>query len=288
MSSLEKWGLDPTRVPPAVLASEEPIIRFFAWHDMHPVAATMVLMEKFGHQWIYWEPETLKREILATFKATSVSDHNWNKLQAVRTIFTSISFWHEWPVFEKVIQALNNNLPDFTMMQRCTVAQLMAGIDMVFQLRREEYGNEIAKYVAACAVDQGVMYVPPPLEFAQTALSEPQYVCLDCGNVDEDDLVDGRCDFCVGRYMDHHNLNDKPAPWVPDDVGHHIERFVKRDPAGARKRFEELKDKKEYDINDESADDVQAAKLVVAYKYMNLRREQLVSQLEELKSWVSH
>jgi hypothetical protein len=34
--------------------------------------------------------------------------------------------------------------------------------------------------------------------------------------------------------------------------------------------------------------DVQAAKLVTASKYMLLRRKQLVEQLEELKSWVTH
>lgn len=287
MSIAEKWGLHPDRAPARVKASKEPIIRFFGWHDMHPMAAFIVLQEKFGPEWLFWESSTLRSEIITTFKATSISEQNWNKLQAVRTLFSSISFWYEWPVFEKIIQALNNNVPDFSVLQRCTLAQLMAGVDIVSQLRREEYRADVPQYVAACAVAEGVMYLPSPLDFARRELADPQYLCRDCGNVDDDDLEDGRCDFCVGRYMDQHNLNGKPAPWIIDSVGRNIERFVKRDPTGAQKRFEELKNKDSATIDEESANDVQAAKLVVAYKYMKQRRAELLQQLEELKSWVT-
>jgi len=287
MTELSLWGLEPGKIPAAVLASEEPITRFFAWHDSHPIALSMVLMEKFGHEWIIWEPATLKSEIIQTFKATSISEHNWNKIQAVRTLLNAINFWHQWEVFEKVIQALNNNVPDFSVIQKCTVPQLMAGIDIANQLRMEQYSPEIEKYVAACAVDEGVTFLPSPLEFAQVALADPMYRCNDCGNVDTDDLSDGRCDFCVGRFQHQHALSGRPAPWVPDDVGHNIVRFVKRDPELVKKRFEEVKGMDSCPINEESPEDVQACKLTVAYKYMQIRRAQLVKQLEELAKWVS-
>lgn len=288
MSGLEKWGLDPAKVPAAVQASSEPIVRLFAWHDAHPIAMTMVLMEKFGHQWIIWEGDTLKTEIIRTFNATSISENNWNKLQAVRALLSSVSYWSEWPVFEKVIQSLNNNIPDFEEAQRCTLAQLMAGVDMVSQLRSETYHEEVRYYVASCAVYEGVTYLPPPLDFAQRELSVPSYVCNDCGNVDPIDVEDGRCDFCVGRYQDQHNLNHEPAPWVPSHVGRNIEEFLKRDPSAARQAFEMMKGKDFYPVNDESPGEVQGAKLAVAYKYMKLRREQLSEQLKELKPWVTH
>jgi hypothetical protein len=287
--TLQKWGIDLRRAPVAVQASLEPIARFFAWHDMHPIAATMVLMERFGKQWLIWEPETLKSEIITVFRATSIAEANWNKIQAVRTLMTSISAWYQWEVFEKVIQALNNNVPDFSIMQRCTVPQLMAGVDMMNQINREDFGSEIDKYVAACAVDQGVTYLPEPLDFAQPALSEHKYRCKDCGNIDDDDLEDGRCDFCVARYQKEHNLDGKPASWIAGDVGMNIERFVKRDHGPAKTRFEDLKNLDTApDIDEEDAADVQAVKLVVAYKYMRQRRQELVQQTEELKSWVSH
>lgn len=283
-----KWGLDLRKAPAAVQASLEPIVRLFAWHDAHPVAMMMVLLEKFGHEWLTWEPEALRNEIITTFRATSISETNWNKIQAIRTLMMSIDFWEHWEVFEKVIQALNNNIPRFDVMQRCTVAQLMAGIDMVSDIRKEPFGREIEYYVAGCAVDQGITHLPEPLDFAARALAEPKYKCLDCGNIDTDDLDDGRCDFCCGRYQKVHNLDHKAAPWVPPSVGTNIERFVVRDPGPVQDKFEEIKDLETYPADPNSDIDVPAAKLAVAYKYMNQRRKELVDQLKELKKWVTH
>ena len=287
MPSLVKWGVDPSRVPAAVRASKEPIIRFFSFHDAHPVALTMVLMKEFGVEWLEWEPETLRSEILTAFQATSISEHNWNKIQAVRALTQAVGFWEEWQNFEKILQTLNNNVPRFDICQRCTMAQLMAGVDIANTVRKEEFSEEVQKYVAACAMDEGVMYLPDPLGFAQRILSRPMYKCLDCGAVDLDDL-DGRCDFCTGRFQDRHPLNFKPAGHVPKDAGTRVERFLTRDPRAAEKKFNELRSSgwDNTKLSDESPADVQAGKLMVAYEYMRLRQKQLVEQLEELKTWV--
>jgi hypothetical protein len=284
-----KWGVDIKKVQPAVLASLEPIIRFFSYHDAHPIALTMVLMEKFGVEWFEWEPETLKSEILTTFRATSISPHNWEKIQAVRTLTQTVGFWKEWHLFEKVTQALNNNVPRFDISQRCSLAQLMAGIDIAGQVRQEQYDDEVARYVACCALDEGVVYLPPPLEFAQEVLAQPMYRCKVCGQIDTDDL-DGRCDFCCGRFQDERPLNMRPSPHVPADAGTQVEKFVARDYTQAEERFTEVRHRgiKNVKLDEEVPEDVQAAKLVVACEYMQLRRTQLVEQLEELKSWVTH
>jgi hypothetical protein len=288
-TSMAKWGLDVSKAPAPVQASLEPIIRFFSFHDAHPVALMLVLMEKFGTEWLEWEPDTLKREILTTFRATSVSEHNWQKIQAMRVLTSTTGFWSEWHIFEKIIQALNNNVPRFDITQRCTLTQLMAGVDISNTLRRETYGDEIRRYVAACALDEGVVYLPEPLDFAQTVLSEPSYVCRVCGNVDTDDL-DGRCDFCTGRFLDEHPLNMKPSEGVAVGAGTNVEKFLKYDPTLVKARFLELKDKgpEALHLQENQTEDVQAAKLMVAYNYMQLRNRQLADQLEELKSWVTH
>jgi hypothetical protein len=286
--SLVKWGLDTSKLPPTLAASREPIIRFFSYHDAHPVALMLVLMEKFSVDWFDWEPETLKQEILSTFNATSISEHNWQKIQAVRTLTRSEGFWEEWHVFEKILQALNNNVPRFDITQRCTLAQLMAGVDIANQVRDEEYSEEIQRYVAACALDEGVIYLPSPLSFAQRVLSQPMYRCKTCGNVDTDTL-DGRCDFCTGRFTDERPLNFKPNPKLPKGVGEDVEKYLERDPSSVEKRFNEVKlqDKDEIDWDPDSMEDVQSLKLMVAYEYMRDRQRQLVEQLEELKSWVT-
>lgn len=284
-----KWGLDASRVPPPVLASSEPILRFFAYHDAHPVAIVMVLLEKFGPQWFDWEADTLRSEVFATFNTSSISEHNWQKIQAARTAMMTYGPWREWQIFEKVVQAFNNNVPRFDIAQPCTLSQLMAGVDILNSLRREKFEDEIAGYVAACALEEGVFYLPPPLDFAQEKLSMPSYHCRVCGNDDTDD-IDGKCDFCSGRFQGEHPLNLKPAEFVSKDAGTDVEKFLKHDPAPVKARYEELLKSgvEEGTLDDDKYEDVQASKLLVAQEYLQLRNSQLTEQLEELRSWVTH
>jgi hypothetical protein len=284
MVSSRPWAL--SSAPPAVLASREPIVRFFSYHDAHPIALVMVLMKEFGHDWFDWESEALKHEILLSFNATSVSEQNWQKIQAARTLMLATGFWAEWEVFEKIVQAFNNNVPIFDVLQRCTLGQLMVGVDIAAQLREEEFDDEVKRYIACCAVEQGVTYLPPPLDFAQLTLSQPQYECLDCGKIDDVDFGFDRCDFCTGRYLHDRPLTGKAASFVPETAGRNVRKFFLRDPSGVKERFDELVDKSSAELDENSAEDVQAAKLVVAHKYMQQRRAQLVEQLKELESWV--
>jgi len=284
-----KWGLDPTKAPAPVRASSEPIIRFFSYHDAHPVAFMLVLLKEFGVEWFEWEPETLKTEIIKSFNATSISEHNWEKIQALRTLTSAEVFWEDWEAFEKIIQSLNNNLPLFDVAQKCTIGQLMAGVDMVTHIRVEEYDDEIKRYISACALDHGVLYLPPPLDFAQQTLAEPRLKCNDCGTDETNDL-DGKCSYCCGRFHDGRPLNMKPAPFLPANAGTNVTKYLKREYEPAAKRFDELREQVNRTgdpgvLDQDSPEDVQAAKLMVGYQYMKLRQRQLVEQLEELEKW---
>lgn len=290
LAPMYKWGLDTRSAPPPVLASLEPIVRFFSYHDAHPVALSMVLMEKFGADWLEWEPRVLKDEIITVFRATSISEHNWQKIQAVRTMTAAVGFWNDWGAFEKIIQSLNNNVPRFDICQRCTIAQLMSGVTIANKIREEKFSEEVSRYTAACSIDEGVTYLPPPLDFAQEVLSHPMYRCRRCGNVDTDDL-DGKCDFCSGRFQDGRPLNFKPNKNIPEKFSTNVEKFLLRgDPSPVEKRFLAIKNNraKDKELRQDNAVDVQAAKLMVAYDYTMKREQELVEQLEELKSWVTH
>ena len=163
----------------------------------------------------------------------------------------------------------------------------MAGVDLINSVRKIPFQDEVRNYIATCALYQGVTYLPDPLDFAQRDLSEPRYICMDCGNIDDDDdLSDGQCDVCTGRFADDHPLNGAPASGHEKD-GKNIKKFVKRSPEAAEKQFKIWKGSTELDIDDENPAHVQAGKLVVGHRYMLLRRQQLVDQLEELKQWVS-
>jgi hypothetical protein len=152
-SALPPFGLDVSKAPRSVQASLEPIIRFFSYHDAHPVALGMVLIEKFGYEWLEWEEEVLKYEIISSFKATSISDHNWQKIEAFRTMLLVITPWVEWDAFENVVIAVNNCIPDPEIIQKCSISQLMAGVDIMKQVRDEPFNTEICGYMASCAID---------------------------------------------------------------------------------------------------------------------------------------
>lgn len=281
------FGLDPAKAPAPVRASKEPIIRLFSWHDAHPIALFMVLLKRFGADFLEWDPHALRKEIVSSFEATSVSELNWNKIEAARTAVLVSSPWSEWHVFEKVVQGLNNNEVDPEVGQPASLPQLMAGVDILSGLDSDmKFSKEVAAYVAACALEAGVIYLPPPLDFAQTMLSEPQYYCRDCKSVG-DDILDGRCDNCVGRFKHwDQKISDRPAPGTSDSAGRNVERFVRRDPLQVRQLFEKWKSKPPSEINDEDVVEVQTAKLLVAHNYMTLRQSQLKEQLVALKDWV--
>lgn len=285
------FGLDVRKAPKSVQASLEPIIRFFSYHDAHPIALGMVLVEKFGYEWLEWDAEVLKDEIIKSFKATSVSDQNWQKIQAFRSLLLVISPWTEWDIFEKIILSLNNVIPIPDVVQKCSISQLMAGVDIMDQIREEPITPDVCGYIASCAIDEGVTWLPDPLSCANELLSEPHYRCKDCGNVGPLEgavTKDKRCDNCCERYTYGREFDGKPNPNLPGECGSNIEYFLKRDPKDLPQRFEELKNKDSADLDETDPVDVQAAKLVVAHKYTLLRRAQLIEQLEELKSWVTH
>jgi hypothetical protein len=305
-----KAVLDLAKIAAAVNDPQGPVPRLLRYHDAHPITFMMVLMKgfkeledkwakassdtsdddrsTFGLDWLEWDAEVLHGQIIELYGALNISEHNWQKIQAIRTLMTTVGFWSEWEIFEKVIHSLNNNVPRFDIAQPCSVAQLMAGVDIANSMRDETFSDEIQRYVAACAIEEGVTYLPPPLDFAQDVLSDPMYRCKDCGRIDVDDLDDDRCDFCCGRFSDGRLFNWKANPALPASAGTNIVRYKLREPAPVQYRFEQLKLKNpgRLDLSDESVEDVQASKLMVAWDYMKMRQTQLNRQLKELEAWV--
>lgn len=147
----------------------------FVHHDSHPVVLDIQLLDKYGTDWFQWEPETLWSEIMDDFRSPSISDHVRSKIQAVRTIHISDWVFKKWEVFCPVIQALNNNIPDFEILRRPTIAQLFAGVDMMTMIRNdEEFSQEVQQFCGASILDDGVVAAPQPISFCQDEILEIQ------------------------------------------------------------------------------------------------------------------
>lgn len=271
----------------------------FGHHDAHPVVLATLLFKEYDVEWLEWEPDVLWFEIEDDFSRrfsergrstkVTVSSLNRNKIQAVRTLLLSNGFWDEWQIFCPIIQAMNNNVPVFDMLHKPSVAQLMTGLDIVSTIRQEEFSEEISRFVAASCLEQGVWLLLKPLDFAQGHAARPHYECKDCGNQDEVDLRDGRCDVCVGRFStdaDGAAMNMKPAEGIADSVGRNLKYELKNDPRSVQAVWDAIKKDPEgdYMLQDDVPEHVVCAKLLVAENYMEHRRELLHQQVTSLEA----
>ena len=135
----------------------------FGWHDAHPVVLGKLILEAFGKESLEWESQALRQSIIKELGAKSISVVNWQKIEAFRSLLVSSSCWEAWEVFENIILALNNVIPDPTTLQKCSIAQLLNGVNIVNKIRKETWSEEVYKYIGACAMDQGVHLATKPI-----------------------------------------------------------------------------------------------------------------------------
>lgn len=244
---------DPNPEPPTEMEGPDerqlaPISRknLFVHHDTHPVVFDLALLQKYQTDWFEWEAETLWKEIKEDFRVPSISDHAKAKIQAIKTLHINEWFWTKWEVFCWVTQALNNNIPDFQVLQKPSIAQLFNAIDTATMVRDdEEFSFELQGFVAAVMVEEGVFYAPRPVEFCQdeieTLLRELQV-----------DHVLALVSQVREKFREARALS--PEAWAASP-----------EP-----------------ILQETVVDIQVAKLMIACEYLALRRRQLKDQLRLL------
>lgn len=236
---------------------------FFTHHDVHPLLLDLVLLKTFGVDWLGWEAETLWAEIQRIFSQSNIPVNSRNKVQAVRTAHVVEHPWEDWETFAVVSQALNNNIPNFQILHKPTPAQTMNTVRILQAIRDLEFSDEVQKFIAACFLDEGIYFLPEPVDFAQDEAAMLRYRCKLCGNVDRDDDND-HCDSCGG------------------DVKYLVKE-PKFDVGSVKKRYEQiLSQGDDRDELQETVEDVQVAKLLVAQDYLAFRNQQLREQTREL------
>ena len=166
-------GLPPVMVGDIQNKKSTPVTtkNLFVHHDSHPVVFDVALLRKYGTDWFEWEAETLWHEIKEDFHVPSISDHAKAKIQAVKTLHIGQMYWANWEVFCWITQALNNNIPDWQVIQKPSIAQLFNSVDAAEMVRSGEvFTLEIQSFVAACVLDENVLYAPHPIAFCQSEI----------------------------------------------------------------------------------------------------------------------
>ena len=67
---------------------------------------------------------------------------------------------------------MNNNIPRFDTMQKCSISQLWNGVKTMNMARKELYEGDVPHYVAAVFMDSGVSYCPQPLDFCRALVPQ--------------------------------------------------------------------------------------------------------------------
>lgn len=141
-------------------------LNVFRHPDAHPLVLDLLLLKKYGPDFLMWEPETLELRIPQDFKTTEVSDLNLAKIQACRTLHLVDTYWQRWEVFCWVTAALNGLFPDFDAMQVPTVAQAAVSVSIAKQVRDDvEWSSEVRAFLASVFKFEGIFYPQEPLNF---------------------------------------------------------------------------------------------------------------------------
>ncbi len=139
----------------------------FQHPDTHPYVLDLMLLQKYGPEWLEWEQLTLELMVARDFN-TKLSEINLQKVQAVKTIHYTDTFWQDWEVFVPCTMALNGVMPDFDVMQIPTVAQCAVAVDTVSRLRSDApWSEEMKVYLEVVHMFDGIFCSIPPLDFVQ-------------------------------------------------------------------------------------------------------------------------
>jgi len=166
------------------------------WRDPSASPAVLLLMflDKYGDEALEWAPDTVKLTLERS--GLKPSNSSFTKLLAAMSVMMTPSPWRQWEVFHHICRALAGEPPNFVYLEYPELGHLIAGYDLMHTLDpNRETDYEVDKYIAAAFRSAGVVYLPPPLDFAQAELEEARLECLECGAVHRDDN-DVKCVSC--------------------------------------------------------------------------------------------
>lgn len=149
----------------------------------HPIALDLLLLKKYGPEWLGWEIETTELHLRADYKVADVPDMTMEKLQACKTLHLVDSFWLQWEVFLPCVSALNGLYPDFKFMQAPSVAECMFAVDCANRIREDvAWSDEVKKYLGVIHRWDDILCVQAPLDFVDI---DTEGLPLDCAKVAE-------------------------------------------------------------------------------------------------------
>lgn len=159
------------------------VINLFQHPDSHPVVLDLLLLRKYGPDWLSWESEFIREKIPVDFPTKDLSDLNMEKIQAVRVLHLNDTFWQRWENFNPIVQVFNNQFPDFQKLQVPATAMIAVAIDTAKRIREDvKWSPEVVDYMRMVCRYDGVFRPPEPLGFLEVEVKH--------GFVDTDEIAE--------------------------------------------------------------------------------------------------
>jgi hypothetical protein len=245
--------------------------------EAHPLILYLLCLKHLESTWQTWISETILSEIERVF-STKVTPNNFNKILAAKTLYISDTFWEHWEVFKNMVLALDGKPLSLQTIHAPNTASLMNAIEIANIVKKQEFNEEIARFTAACLLNDDVHYAPGCLNFCQLYITQPTYKCKDCEKIGSAlPPFKGMCDVCSEMFKGPKAFNFKPKI----DAGWNVTYSLTYDPEPIKKRFEELA-KEESPFIKETPEDIQCAKLLIAKGYADLKLKEFRDQCREL------
>lgn len=260
--------------------------------DSHPItlflAAEKIMSEKHsGENWKVWESEVIAKEINDFIKPNKLTKENFNKIMAMKTLYTTDAVWEHWNLFLSIMQSLNSltlNKESLYITDH-PLPYLYNAVEIMNMSRKQEFSNEIKRFCAAIFLHENVHYCASPLEFSQIFVSQPTYTCHNCGKegsaLPPFQFV---CESCGGAYNLEEKdkiFNHKPTEISPETTNVSIR--IEHPIGDIQKRYEELKtqlDTSHEDIQlEETETDIQCGKLLLSYEFTQFQLAKLEEEL---------
>jgi hypothetical protein len=250
---------------------------------MHAISAFLhtdkLISQKHGNEdWLLWDSEVIDKE--CDLK------QDFNKIMAMKTLYTTDAPWDNWELFLVMVQALNGLQPnpEILYLTPNPLPYLYNAVDIMNMTREQQFSEEVARFCAAIFLHENVHYAPDQLSFAQIYISQPKYECKKCGKVGSAlPPFNFVCEDCGDVY----NLEKKQKPFnfKPVEISNEntdIQLFVEYDSQEIKKRYEQLKNAHEVHL-EENETDAQVAKLLLAHDYVKEQNKTLEKELREEK-----
>lgn len=128
----------------------------------------------FGKEWFSLEVETIYSFLEDKYKKEFFDyDYTVAKINAIKTIYNSHSFFKDHVCFEKVVQAVCENRVHWDEDQEPFLEEINFAFDDlrgVFEINEELFSLEVMSYITGIAFGEGFFVLPENLKFVQKML----------------------------------------------------------------------------------------------------------------------